>query len=66
MADCLMTETLKGKSTDPRDYALSSKKITALGFRPKHTLKAGIAELIHGFLARGETRPSAHRDNKST
>jgi len=64
LPDCLITETFKGKKVDPRDYAVASKKIAALGFRPKHTLKAGIAELIHGFLARGETRPSAHRDNR--
>jgi len=64
LPDCLLAESTKGIKADPRDYRVSLKVFQSLGFQPKYSLKAGIAELIHGFLARGATRPTVHRDNK--
>jgi len=38
-----------GKDPDQRDYLVSNEKIERTGFRPRHSLQAGIAELIKGY-----------------
>jgi nucleoside-diphosphate-sugar epimerase len=38
-----------GEDPDKRDYIVSNAKIEATGYRPAHSLDAGIAELIKGF-----------------
>jgi nucleoside-diphosphate-sugar epimerase len=38
-----------GEDPDKRDYLVSNVKIEATGFRPGHTLDAGIQELIKGY-----------------
>jgi nucleoside-diphosphate-sugar epimerase len=38
-----------GKDPDQRNYIVSNAKIEATGFRPAHSLKDGVAELIKGF-----------------
>jgi len=42
-------EALIGEDPDKRDYIVSNARIEATGFRPKHSLDAGILELIKGF-----------------
>jgi nucleoside-diphosphate-sugar epimerase len=37
-----------GKDPDQRDYIVSNEKIERTGFRPKHSLDRGIAELVKG------------------
>jgi nucleoside-diphosphate-sugar epimerase len=44
-----ITEASIGEDPDKRNYVVSNAKIEATGFRPKHSLDAGIAELIKGF-----------------
>ena len=38
-----------GKDPDQRDYVVSNAKIEATGYRPIHSLDAGIKELIKGY-----------------
>ncbi|MEQ8345209.1 MAG: NAD(P)-dependent oxidoreductase [Sneathiellaceae bacterium] len=38
-----------GKDPDQRDYIVSNARIEATGFRPAHSLDAGIGELIKGY-----------------
>lgn len=38
-----------GEDPDKRDYIVSNAKIEATGFRPDHSLDAGIQELIRGY-----------------
>lgn len=38
-----------GEDPDKRDYIVSNARIEATGFKPAHSLEAGIAELIKGF-----------------
>ena len=38
-----------GEDIDKRDYIVSNAKIEATGWRPKHSLDAGIKELITGY-----------------
>lgn len=38
-----------GKDPDQRNYIVSNAKIEATGWRPAHSLDAGIAELVKGF-----------------
>jgi nucleoside-diphosphate-sugar epimerase len=39
-----------GEDPDKRDYVVSNDKIESLGWTPKHTLDAGIQELLKGYL----------------
>ena len=43
----LVSET--GRDPDQRDYIVSNEKIERTGYRPRHSLDAGIAELIKAF-----------------
>ncbi|MGE5514949.1 MAG: NAD-dependent epimerase/dehydratase family protein [Bacteroidota bacterium] len=45
-----------GEDPDKRDYIVSNEKIEATGFRPAHSLKAGIAELIKGYAMLNNAR----------
>lgn len=38
-----------GEDPDKRDYIVSNEKVERTGFRPAHSLDAGIAELIKGY-----------------
>ncbi|MGQ0545556.1 MAG: NAD-dependent epimerase/dehydratase family protein [Betaproteobacteria bacterium] len=38
-----------GKDPDQRNYIVSNAKIEATGFKPAHSLDAGIAELVKGY-----------------
>jgi len=45
-----------GKDPDQRNYIVSNAKIEATGFKPAHSLDAGIVELIKGFTMIRNTR----------
>ncbi len=45
-----------GQDPDKRDYIVSNDKIARAGFTPKHSLDAGISELIKGFTILRNTR----------
>jgi len=47
--DFVFLESEIGKDPDKRDYIVSNAKIAKTGFLPKHSLQAGIAELIKGY-----------------
>ena len=47
--DFYFVESAIGEDPDKRDYIVSNAKIEATGFRPAHTIDAGIAELIKGY-----------------
>jgi nucleoside-diphosphate-sugar epimerase len=38
-----------GEDPDKRDYIVSNARVEATGFKPRHSLDAGIAELIKGY-----------------
>ena len=40
-----------GKDPDQRNYIVSNKKIENTGYHTKHSLDAGIAELIKGYAS---------------
>lgn len=42
-------EAAVGKDPDQRDYIVSNAKLEATGFKPTHSLDAGISELIKGY-----------------
>lgn len=45
-----------GEDPDKRDYIVSNAKIEATGFRPQHSLSAGIAELTKGYTVLKNSR----------
>lgn len=45
-----------GEDPDKRDYIVSNEKIEATGFRPAHSLRSGIAELIKGYAMLNNAR----------
>lgn len=47
--DFVFLDAPVGKDPDQRNYVVSNAKIEATGFKPVHSLDAGIAELIKGF-----------------
>lgn len=49
-------EAALGSDPDQRNYIVSNAKIEATGFKPKHSLDAGIAELIKGYTMIRNTR----------
>lgn len=46
-----------GKDPDQRNYVVSNAKIEATGYKPAHSLDAGVAELVKGYTM---IRNSAH------
>jgi len=38
-----------GKDPDQRNYIVSNDKIEATGYKPQHSLDAGIRELVKGY-----------------
>ena len=42
-------EAAVGEDADKRDYIVSNEKLEATGWRPRHSLDDGIAELIKGY-----------------
>ena len=42
-------EALVGKDPDQRNYIVSNAKIEATGYKPAHSLDAGVAELVKGY-----------------
>jgi nucleoside-diphosphate-sugar epimerase len=49
LPDFVFLEAPVGKDPDQRNYVVSNAKIEAIGFKPVHSLDAGIAELIKGY-----------------
>ena len=47
--DFMFIEAPIGKDPDQRNYIVSNAKIEGTGFKPAHTLDAGIQELIKGY-----------------
>jgi nucleoside-diphosphate-sugar epimerase len=47
--DFLYLEAPVGEDPDKRDYLVSNEKIERTGFRPRHSLEAGIAEIVRGY-----------------
>ena len=45
-----------GRDPDQRNYIVSNAKIEAAGFKPRHSLEAGIAELVKGYAMIRNTR----------
>lgn len=45
----IFLEAPVGKDPDQRNYVVSNAKIEATGYRPAHSLDAGIAELVKGY-----------------
>jgi nucleoside-diphosphate-sugar epimerase len=56
LPDFVYLEAPVGKDPDQRNYIVSNAKIEATGFRPAHSLAAGIEELIKGFQMIRNTR----------
>jgi nucleoside-diphosphate-sugar epimerase len=46
---CIVVEAAIGEDPDQRDYIVSNAKIEATGFKARHSLSAGIQELIKGY-----------------
>ena len=53
----LITESAEGKDLDHRNYAVAGTKLTATGYRALNNPRAGIAELLQAYRARGIARP---------
>jgi nucleoside-diphosphate-sugar epimerase len=51
-------ESAVGADPDQRDYIVSNEKIERTGYRPAHSLDAGIVELLKGFTMLRNTRYS--------
>ncbi len=49
LPDFIFQEASIGKDPDQRNYIVSNDKIEKTGFKPVHSLEAGISELIKGF-----------------
>lgn len=49
VADFVYLESPVGEDPDKRDYIVSNEKIEKTGFKPGHSLEAGIKELIKGY-----------------
>ena len=47
--DFIIQEAAIGKDPDQRNYIVSNKKIEETGFKPAHSLNAGIIELVKGY-----------------
>ena len=47
--DFMFIEAPIGKDPDQRNYIVSNAKIEGTGFKPAHSLDAGIQELIKGY-----------------
>lgn len=47
--DFIIVESDMGEDSDKRNYIVSNEKIEKTNFRPKHSLKSGISELIKGY-----------------
>jgi nucleoside-diphosphate-sugar epimerase len=47
--DFYVTEAAVGEDPDKRDYIVSNARIEGMGFKPAHSLQAGIAELVKAF-----------------
>lgn len=47
--DFIFLEAPVGKDPDQRNYLVSNEKIESTGFKPMHSLDAGIAELVKGY-----------------
>jgi nucleoside-diphosphate-sugar epimerase len=45
----VFVEAAHGKDPDQRNYIVSNKKLEATGWSPKHSLDAGLQELIKGY-----------------
>jgi len=58
IADFIWLEASTGADSDPRDYTVSSEKLEATGWKPRHTLDDGISELIKGYSMLGHGRLS--------
>lgn len=59
--DFLVSETKRGTDPDQRNCTVSYKKLTALAFKPNHSILAGIGELVQGYRARGVVRQTRTR-----
>ena len=49
VSDFVFLEAQVGRDADQRNYIVSNAKVEATGFRPAHSLDAGIRELIKGY-----------------
>ncbi len=53
VTDKIPAEVIVTPSNDPRSYRLSSRKLLATGFEPRHTVADGIAEVIEAYQNKG-------------
>ncbi len=49
LPDFQILESPVGRDPDQRDYLVSNAKLEGTGFKPRHSLRQGIAELIKGY-----------------
>jgi nucleoside-diphosphate-sugar epimerase len=54
--DFYFTVAEVGEDPDKRDYVVSNAKIEATGFRPRHSLRAGVRELVKAYRMLKPTR----------
>ena len=54
--DFYFTAAEVGEDPDKRDYIVSNAKIEATGFRPSHSLRAGVRELVKAYRMLKPTR----------